>query len=80
MHEGIRDVEVTRLPDGTISAVRLVFGPHYFVDLSLQDDAAVQFVLGFTHHGFVADASEVSGELEQIINETRVNHPDRAVD
>lgn len=45
----------------------IVFGPHYFVDL-IQEGGSVTFVLGATHHGFKADASELGGELERFIN------------
>jgi hypothetical protein len=37
-------------------------------------------VLGTTHHGFKADASEVKGELERIVSEVRATHPGSAVD
>ena len=52
---------------------QLVFGPHYFVQLKLEDLGAVTFVLGATHHGFKADASQVNCELEKIIYEVRGN-------
>ena len=60
--------------------VRLVFGPHYFVQLKMEDPGAVTFVLGATHHGFKADASQVNGELEKIIYEVRGNHAGNLVD
>jgi len=40
----------------------------------------VSFVLVATHHGFKADASEVDGELERIIEEVRRAHPETTVD
>ena len=46
----------------------------------LLSNGKVDFILGATHHGFKADASEVMGELEQIINEIRLSHPDATVD
>ena len=45
-----------------------------------KDQGKVSFVLVATHHGFKADASEVSGELERIIEEVRRVHPETAVD
>ena len=42
--------------------------------------AVTSFVLVATHHGFRADASEVDGELERIIEEIRHAHPDAEVD
>jgi hypothetical protein len=78
--EGIRTVKVEKDDQGTYTRVRLVFGPHYFVELEREQSGTVTFVLGATHHGFKADASEVSGELERIINEVRETHPETVVD
>ena len=66
MPNGIREVTTTKNKRGDYESVRLVFGPHYFVQLKLEDLGAVTFVLGATHHGFKADASQVNGELEKI--------------
>lgn len=77
---GIRAVEVEKDGKGSYKRVRLVFGPHYFVELHREQDGDVTFVLGATHHGFKADASEVNGELEKIIDEIRKNHPKNLVD
>jgi hypothetical protein len=57
-----------------------VFGPHYYVVLERRDDGKVNFILGATHHGFKADASEVGGELEELIQEIRRGHPQLVVD
>ncbi len=75
MSHPIREVTISRNPDGTYKQVRVVFGPHYFVDI-FEEDGKVKFILGATHHGFMADASEVGGELEKIIDEIRRAHPD----
>jgi hypothetical protein len=80
MSEGIRSVEVQKNAKGDYSHVRLVFGPHYFVELQLQPSGGVDFVVGATHHGFKADASQVNGELERIIQEVRAKHPANVVD
>ncbi len=80
MSEGIRSVEVQKNAKGDYSHVRLVFGPHYFVELQLQPSGGVDFVVGATHHGFKADASQVNGELERIIQEIRAKHPANVVD
>jgi hypothetical protein len=80
MLEGIRTVKVKEDDDGNVRFVRLVFGPHYFVELERGDDGKVSFVLGATHHGFKADASEVGGELEELIQEIRRGHPKLVVD
>jgi hypothetical protein len=75
MANGIRAVEAHKDSEGNYNRVRLVFGPHYFVELHVEESGGVLFVLGATHHGFRADASEVDGELERIINEVRRAHP-----
>ena len=80
MLEGIRTIDVERDTEGNPHHVRLVFGPHYFVELQREDSGNVTFVLGATHHGFRADASEVGGGLEALIDEIRRAHPDLVVD
>jgi hypothetical protein len=73
------EVSVDEDASGKPKSVRLVFGPHYFVDVR-SDDGRMTFVLGATHHGFKADASDVGGELESFVNEIRDRHPANAVD
>ena len=80
MPDGIREADVQTAADGVIANVRLVFGPHHFVELHRRQDGGVDFVLGATHHGFLADASIVGSPLEGIINEVREAHPDLTVD
>jgi hypothetical protein len=75
----IRDVEIKTTRTGRVQAVRIVFGPHHFVELVARK-SKLSFAVGYTHHGFRVDASEVNGELEQIINELRNAHPERAID
>lgn len=77
---GIREPEVRRSTDGQIQHMRIVFGPHHFLELTHHEGEKVEFVLGYTHHGFRADASEVNGELERIIGEVREAHPETLVD
>jgi hypothetical protein len=60
-----------------IKAVRLAFGPHYFVEV-VRDGGKVTFYLGATHHGIKADASEVNGELEWFVEELKTGHPGNA--
>ena len=64
---------------GDITFASIRFGPHYRVEVR-NDGANVSFELVATHHGFKADASEVNGELERIIQEVRHAHPDTTVD
>jgi hypothetical protein len=80
MRKGIRTVETKKDSRGNYTHVRLVFGPHYFVELHRGPGDSVSFILGATHHGFKADASDVNGELEQIIQEIRGAHPNNLVD
>ncbi|HOQ40636.1 MAG TPA: hypothetical protein PK178_00705 [Smithellaceae bacterium] len=77
---GIRTVEAKKDDKGNYKSARLEFGPHYFVELHCEKDGDVTFVLGATHHGFKADASEVNSELEKIIYEIRSAHPKNLVD
>lgn len=76
----IRDVKVEKDEAQVIRVVRATFGPHYFVKLTLNMDDTVTLTLGATHHGFHADASQVNGELETLINEIRERHPNLQVD
>jgi len=50
--------------------VRVVFGPHHFVEI-YPDDGRVMFRLGATHHGICLDASDVDGDLENVIDNLR---------
>jgi hypothetical protein len=80
MSEGIREIEIEKDAKGAYKHVRIVFGPHYFLELQSAARGRVTLVLGATHHGFKADASEVGGELEQFIGEIREAHPKNLVD
>ena len=75
----IKEIEVKKNKDGSYKSMRTTFGPHYFVDI-YEDGGKVTFVLGVTHHGFKADASEVGGELEKFIDEIKSKHPKNVVD
>lgn len=77
--EKIREVKTEKDKSGNYKSVHLVFGPHYFVDLSVEK-GMITFVLGATHHGFKADASKVGGELERFIYEIRDKHPENVFD
>ena len=73
------DVHIEKGPSGEITSARIRFGPHFIVEVQ-DDDGKVTFRLVVTHHGFEADASRVSGELESIIEEVRAAHPDAVID
>lgn len=77
---GIREVQVTKKPDGSYKTVRVKFGPHHMLEVLSGNGDQVEFRLVATHHGFKADASELNGPLEQIIYEIRKSRPDNNVD
>ena len=60
--EGIRAVDIKKDASGKYRYVHIVFGPHYFVQLKCMPNGKGTFILGATHHGFKADASQVAGE------------------
>jgi hypothetical protein len=80
MPTGRIEIQSPATKTGTCTHLRVVFGPHYFMELDAGSDGKVNLILGATHHGFRADASEVGGDLEGLINEIRDAHPDQAID
>lgn len=75
----IRTVDIKKDKDGNYESIRIVFGPHYYLELNTIGDS-IKLELGATHHGFKADASEVDGQLEKIINEVRKRHVNLVTD
>jgi hypothetical protein len=73
------DVDSEMDASGEVTVARIRFGPHYLVEVR-KERGKVWFELCFTHHGFKADASEVDGELEGIIEEVRRTHPEGTLD
>lgn len=67
------------IEDGQCQKLLVFFGPHHFLELEIVD-GKTRFRVGCTHHGFEADASVVSSQLERIIEEVRKNHPDTIID
>ena len=59
--------------------VKVVFGPHHFVDIIKHKDG-IKFVLGITHHGVMMDASTVSSQLEEFIWKSREEYPEYIFD
>jgi hypothetical protein len=72
----IEEPKIARDASGKIQSVRLVFGPHHFVEVDLKDGRA-RCAIGTTHHGVRADASEINSELERLIDELKRAHPDK---
>lgn len=73
----IEEPNIKRDVKGRITSLGIVFGPHHFVEVMVED-GRVKCALGTTHHGVRADAAEVNGELERMIDELKRSHPDRA--
>lgn len=80
MNQGIRDIKVMRRSDNSVSDVRITFGPHHFIELHSDFSGNVEFIIGATHHGVKADASNVPSELETMIGVLRSSFPDNLYD
>lgn len=52
MHDGIREADVQTNANGVIANVRLVFGPHHFVELHRREDGGIDFVMGLLTTAF----------------------------
>ena len=63
---------------GGVEAVAVRIAPHYLVVITGGDKPTVS--LACTHHGFVAEAFELNGQLEQVINHVRKRFPKLRVD
>jgi hypothetical protein len=74
-------IEITQmiLEDSYLQKISLAFGPHHFLEVEIKNGKTL-FRVGATHHGFEADASEVSSELERIVEEIRQSHPEATID
>jgi hypothetical protein len=75
--EGIRCIEVVRAPGGAECLV-ISLAPHYTVVITGGPKPSVG--VSYTHHGFVAEAFELNGQLEQVINKVRKHFPKLRVD
>ena len=73
----IGEVEIEKDDKGNTRAVRLAFGPHYFVEVQ-RTGGKVALYVGASHHGVKADASQVAGELERFVEELKAAHPGNA--
>lgn len=77
---GIHTLKIESGSTGRIKAVKVGFGPHYYLEIARGKAGALMLTLGATHHGFRADASTVGGNLERFIEELRRAHPEAAED
>ena len=52
--------------------------PHYLIVITGGNQPTVS--MAYTHHGFVAEAFELNGQLEQVINHVRKRFPKLCLD
>lgn len=78
--QGIRSVSYEKNSQGQIVRLRVIFGPHHFLEILAEPSGETKFVLGATHHGVLADASRVGGELDEIIKTLRNQFSEQKVD
>lgn len=69
---GILSADVVKGKDG-IEAVVVRLAPHHLVIVT--GGAKPTVSLACTHHGFVAEAYELNGQLEQVISHVRKHFP-----
>ena len=74
---GILSADVVK-GKGGIEAVVVRLAPHHLVIIT--GGAKPTVSLACTHHGFVAEAYELNGQLEQVINHVRKHFPKLRVD
>lgn len=79
--EKIKVVEIERDDQENYTRVRVLFGPHYFIDIMPSElSGELTVYIGYTHHGFSARAVNLGDQLENIINEVREAHPELSFD
>ena len=74
---GILSADVVK-GKGGIDAIVVRLAPHHLVVIT--GGAKPTVSLACTHHGFVAEAYELNGQLEQVINHVRKHFPKLRVD
>ena len=74
---GILSVDVVK-GKGGVEVVVVRLAPHHLVVIT--GGAKPTVSLACTHHGFVAEAYELNGQLEQVINHVRKHFPKLRVD
>ena len=74
---GILSVDVVK-GKGGVEAVVVRLAPHHLVVITGGSKPTVS--LACTHHGFEAEAFELNGQLEQVINHVRKHFPKLRVD
>lgn len=79
MENGIRSIEIKNDQAGNHTSIKVVFGPHYFLEIN-DVEGHTEFTLIATHHGFKVDATEVGKGLEEIIYLVKENYPETSID
>ena len=74
---GILSVDVVK-GKGGVEVVVVRLAPHHLVVIT--GGAKPTVSLACTHHGFVAEAYELNGQLEQVVNHVRKHFPKLRVD
>lgn len=74
---GILSADVVK-GKGGVEAVVVRLAPHYLIVIT--GGAKPTVSMACTHHGFVAEAFELNGQLEQVINHVRKRFPKLRVD
>ena len=74
---GILSVDVVK-GKGGVEVVVVRLAPHHLVVIT--GGAKPTVSLACTHHGFEAEAFELNGQLEQVINHVRKHFPNLRVD
>lgn len=74
---GIRNIHVARGKKGP-DAIVIQLAPHYLIVVTGGPKPTIG--LSYTHHGFVAEAFELNGQLEQVINLVRQHLPQLSTD
>jgi hypothetical protein len=73
----IRSVLVEGDRQSGYKRVQVLFGTNYFLEI-VDNEGRISFLLGAHDTGFMADASEVNGQLERYIREIQERHPESA--
>lgn len=74
---GVRSIHIARNTNGR-DAIVIQLAPHHLVVIT--GGAKPTVSMACTHHGFEAEAFELNGQLEQVINHVRKHFPKLRVD
>ena len=75
--QGILSADIVK-GKGGVEAVVVRLAPHYLIVITGGNQPTVS--MAYTHHGFVAEAFELNGQLEQVINHVRKRFPKLCLD